>query len=210
MTKPKAKPTPAVPVSQLSKRRATSVAGVSLTDKVTTKGKASGQTETGYLNSSPTNAARLQKSKSKVGLGQRTDTQSLPAFDMQALATEVARQLGANVLGSGSLSNCDSTNVSYGGIKSSPSVGTSLKCALPIDHEISIMTTNLETVHVLISELNAELEPFLAHEEVSDKESECGPGRSSDSPLHRRLMDRNESLENVIARLRYMKSRVRN
>lgn len=190
MTKPKAKP--------------------STTAKAATLGKASNQTETDYLNSNPTNAARLQKSKSKIGLGQRMNTQSLPAFDMQALATEVARQLGANVASTGSLSNCDSPNVSYGSNIKSVSIGTSLKAANPIDNELNLLINNMDEINGLISELNTELEPVLAHEEDSDKEGEVRPSRSSDSPLHRRLIDRNEQLTYIIGRLRYLKSRVRN
>lgn len=80
----------------------------------------------------------------------------------------------------------------------------------PIDSEINQMSLNLETVHTLITDLFNELDPMLAHEDAVDKEESCKPTRSSESPLHRRLIDRNETLETIIARLHHLKSRIRN
>jgi len=80
----------------------------------------------------------------------------------------------------------------------------------PVEAEFNQMSIHMETVDLLISDLINDLEPMLAYEEVSDKDASCLATRSSESPLHRRLIDRNDALEQIIWRLRHLNSRIRN
>jgi hypothetical protein len=183
-----------------------------------TKGKGKAQSETAYLNSSPKNAARLQASAAQVKALTKSKAVQLEvpagAVDIHQLVDLLAVRLGGSAqTGSGSQSGVSGeVNANYGQqTKATLSVGTSLKVSNPIDNEISLIASNLEEVHGLITELNGELDAFLSHEEVTDSNSEgARPTRTSESPLHRRLIDRNDSLETIIVRLRYLKSRIRN
>lgn len=89
-------------------------------------------------------------------------------------------------------------------------VGSQLRPVNPVDQEFTSLDSNVDELNNLIDDLNGALEPVLAYEQVADEIEGAGPTKDSESPNHRRLINLNERMSNVIHRLRYMRSRIRN
>lgn len=190
------------------------VVGTSIKSPRTSTRVAVKMDDTAHLNSSPKNAARLQASAAQVKTSAKRQVLPLEAGAVDGTQLDVLVSLLQQRMGVAASSSkvTGEVNSNYGQqFTSEPAVGTSLKTANPIDNEISLIQSNLDEVHGLIADLSNQMDAFLAHEELSDSKADCpAVTRTSESPLHRRLIDRNDTLDNIIARLRYLKSRIRN
>jgi hypothetical protein len=198
----KKKPTPAVPVSQLRGGAPKSVAGVKLASEPAARELLRG------ANQPKTRTVTFDAPAGAIDMNQLADllVQRLQPQAAQSQSAGSGRILEAHVP-EHAVGSFDRTMAAI----SSNQLGQSLPTKTPpVEAELNQMSVNLETVHQLISDLSNDLEPMLAHEEMCDKDATCMPTRSSESPLHRRLIDRNDTLEQIIGRLHHLKSRIRN
>lgn len=171
----------------------------------TSSGRSSSRAE--HLSQTPQSAGQKR---------QILEMEAPEGVDMDALAAKIAAHMRSAEMPAATQSQ--GVNEGFARVqdaKCGPSTGNSMQMSTqlmkvpPVEGEINSIALNLETVHSLITDLFSELNQMLAHEEVGEREGDCNPSRPSESPLHRRLIDQNDTLETIIARLRHLKSRIR-